>query len=134
MDEYIAPYLPPEAVAQVKGWAAAKKIAVQRIVARRNGSECENCQDVGVVYVSFLGRGPTRTPITIKKPSTYVEADGQVRAGWYVIDHTLGYECPHCHGRKRMPVTPPMDEGEVLPEAEELARQMEIPSTRRDLE
>lgn len=86
----IIPALPNAAQLEVLAHQRTKKLAVYRIVSAVEDAVCRNCMDEGVVYVSFLGAGPTKAPITTKVPSTWVEH------GWYVIENTKAYPCPHC--------------------------------------
>ena len=93
----IVPTLPNNALLEIKAHQVGGKIAVQRIVDPTPLARCKNCMDDGVVYVSFLGTGPTKQPVTPAHPSTYVET------GWYVIERTAGYACPCCGIIKPMP-------------------------------
>lgn len=86
----IIPSLPTLAIAEIKAHNQAKKIAVYRIVDPVENPACPNCMDEHIVYVSFLGTGPTKTPTTMMKPSTWVDT------GWYVIERTAAYPCPRC--------------------------------------
>jgi hypothetical protein len=86
----IIPSLPSAAIADIKVHQAGRKLAVQRIVEPIELARCKNCMDDSVVYVSFLGTGPTKQPTTMGKPSTWLEH------GWYVIERTASYPCPAC--------------------------------------
>jgi hypothetical protein len=99
----IIPRLPDKAELEIKLHRAQKKIAVQRIVDEIPLSRCRNCMDDGVVYVSFLGTGPTRQPVTMAHPSTWVEN------GWYLIERTAGYPCPLCGIVKPEPTYKPVE-------------------------
>lgn len=119
-ETFVAPYLPQEAKDKIRVWEMNGKIAVQRIVPNSSSAKCKNCQDHGVVYVSFLGKGPTKAPLTTKKPSTYLEGNGRVGEGWYIVDTTVGYICPHCDGNPE--ALPPAEE--FKPEAVEELREL----------
>ena len=95
---FITPYLPAEARSDIREWELAGKIAVHRVAESNPRALCQNCMDHGVIYVSYLGAGPTRQPITIKKPSTYIEPGELLKPGWYIITRTVTYICPHCKG------------------------------------
>ena len=86
----IIPTLPQLALTEIKFHQATKRMAVQRILEPKILARCKNCMDEGAVFVSFLGTGPTQQPVTMHKPSTYVET------GWYVIERTAAYPCPVC--------------------------------------
>lgn len=118
--KFITPYLPQDAIDRIKLWQASKKVAVQRVVPVNYGAKCQNCQDHGVVYVSFLGSGPSRAPITIKHPSTYVEGNGKIMEGWYIIENTIGFVCPHCNGN---PESIPQEEPQFVPEVETMIQE-----------
>ena len=74
---------------------------------------CKNCAGEGIAYLSFLGAGPAKTPITSLKPSTFVEKSERNGEGWYVIERTKGYLCPACQGERAEPPTRkrPVEEG-----------------------
>ena len=95
---YISPYLPPAAKIEVTQHERAGKLVVHRLVEGKEADACRNCAGEGLLYLSFLGAGPTKTPITNIKPSTWVEASERNGAGWYVIERTAAYPCPHCQG------------------------------------
>jgi len=86
----IIPRLPEIALAEIKAHQATRRLAVQRIVEPIPFPPCKNCMGDGVVYVSFLGSGPSKAPVTMHKPSTWFET------GWYVIERTAAYPCPSC--------------------------------------
>lgn len=88
----ILPTLPDIAKADVKAWNAQGKRAARRIIDQHTGT-CKNCQGLGEVLVSFLGVGPTKAPVTTKKPSTWIENEG-----WFLIEDSKSYPCPVCSG------------------------------------
>ena len=95
---YIAPYLPPIARVEVQQHEAGKKLCVHRIVESHGDESCKNCAGEGIVYLSFLGAGPTRLPLPGTRPSTFVPASEKNGEGWFIIEKTSGYPCPHCQG------------------------------------
>jgi hypothetical protein len=99
----IIPTLPNNALLEIRAHEVGRKIAVQRIVTPIPLAHCKNCMDDGVVYVSFLGTGPTKQPVTMAKPSTWVEN------GWYLIERTSGYPCPCCGIVKPEPTYKPVE-------------------------
>jgi hypothetical protein len=95
-DKYVAPHLPPQAKAEIRAAAAQGLIPVYRIVPAAPYAKCRNCADLRVVYVSFLRKYWTDVPPSGLKPATWLDGDGDVHAGWRVIERTAGYECPAC--------------------------------------
>jgi hypothetical protein len=133
VSEFVTPYLPEEAIAHMRSWQAKGKIATVCAFEKHPQPICGNCQDMGIVYVSFLGDGPTVTPPTIRKAATYLEADGEKhrRGGWYIIEQTAGYWCPHCHGGKDIPAKPTAHRDTATPVAE-VARQRRMYPQEKD--
>lgn len=116
----ILPTLPDIAKSDVKAWNGAGKRAARRIIDDSTGS-CKNCGGLGEVLVSFLGTGPSKAPMTTKKPSTWIENEG-----WFVIEDTKGYPCPVCSADRvvRLP-------GAFKPEVRSQTRQVADRLTRR---
>lgn len=98
----IVPTLPGDAKADVQAWNARGGLAVRRIVSRSRDGDCPNCGGLRVVLVSFLGAGPSHTPVTLNKASAFVDA------GWWVVEDTRGYPCPVCFGRPVVRAAPRM--------------------------
>lgn len=92
----LIPTLPDQAMLEIRAHLASGKLAVHRVVEQKQISKCQNCQDDSVVYVSFLGAGPTKQPLGLSKPSTFVQGDGYAKRGWYEIERTVSYPCPTC--------------------------------------
>lgn len=121
--------LPDRAMSDVKAWVFQGKRAAHRCVEDKPLAACKNCQDEGLVYVSFLGSGPSQQPITMHKPSTYLDlVDGK---GWYLIENTTSYECPVCHAMAPQPERVKKAFKDVHRELEEVARQK---SFRKDID
>ena len=100
----LIPTLPDIAMVEVKAHVASGRLAVHRIIEQKPIATCQNCQDEGVIYVSLLGAGPSKQPIGMSKPSTYLGGDGYAKRGWYQIERTASYPCPRCSGaRQRVP-------------------------------
>lgn len=97
----LIPTLPEIARMEAKAHAASGKLAVHRIIEQKPIAKCKNCQDDSLVYVSFLGAGPTKQPLGLSKPSTFVAGDGFVKQGWYEIERTVSYPCPNCGGYRQ---------------------------------
>lgn len=123
---YLTPYLPPAAKIEVQTHERMGKLVVHRILEGKENDACKNCAGEGVVYVSFLGSGPAKTPLTNLKPSTWVEKSERNGAGWYVIERTAGYPCPHCQGARSIPVAGAHRTPEVKQAVRELVGQHEI--------
>lgn len=119
----ILPTLPDAAKSDVRAWNATKRKAARRVIVGMgvDGLTCKNCAGLGEVYISFLGAGPTKAPVTSKKPSTHIDGEG-----WYLIEDTKGYPCPACSGEQivRLP-------GAFKPEARAQTRQVADRLTRR---
>jgi len=96
----MAPYLPPAALAEVRGWEKSGKRAFVKAVERdANYAGCKNCAGIGYVFVTLADAGPFRmTPLT-RKPLTWFEGDGVSGKGWYIVNRTLEYICPECQAR-----------------------------------
>ena len=131
--DFITPYFPPVALSASQAWEAGNKISKVIAYERNPLAVCGNCQDVGVVYVSFLGMGPTDHPVTIMKASAWLDADGGrgIGAGWYIVEKTIGYPCPHCQGLKS-----PAHRAKPRPAARQAmaAVAQELRAPRQDLE
>ena len=70
--------------------------------------------------VSCCSKGPTQSPITMAKPSTYYEGGPKFDKGWYLIERTISYICPHCNGN---PESIPSEEPEYIPEVKEMIQE-----------
>lgn len=91
----ILPTLPEIAKSDASAWNAQGKRVARRILDAPSHSACSNCAGLGEVIVSFLGAGPTKTPLTSHKPSTYIKDEG-----WYLVEATKCYACPVCSGEQ----------------------------------
>jgi hypothetical protein len=83
---------------------------------------CPNCDGMEMVYIRLAEAGPYKTPGSGKNISTWYDGDGQYGKGWYIIDRTIGFECPHCKGKPytpgpAVPARMPIDITAVLPTA-----------------
>jgi hypothetical protein len=96
----LIPTLPEAALIDVRAHIASGRLVVHRIIEAKPLAQCTNCADDGVLYVSFLGAGPSKQPIGMGKPSTYFEGDGFGKKGWYLIERTASYSCPKCSGQR----------------------------------
>jgi predicted RNA-binding Zn-ribbon protein involved in translation (DUF1610 family) len=92
----VIPTLSDQAMHEIRAHVASGKLAVHRIVEQKQIARCQNCQDDSVIYVSFLGAGPTKQPLGHSRPATFVQGDGYARRGWYEIERTVSYPCPAC--------------------------------------
>lgn len=117
----ILPTIPAIAKEDVRSWNAQGKRAARRILNEAQYSTCKNCQGLGEVIISFLGAGPTKTPVATKKPSTYIKDEG-----WFLIEATKSYACPVCSGERIMRLP-----GAVRPEVRAQTRQVADRLTRR---
>jgi hypothetical protein len=99
----LIPTLPELATIEVRAHVASGKLAVHRIVEPKPMAACSNCCDDGLVYISLLGAGPSKQPVTMSKPSTYFGGDGFGKKGWYLIERTASYPCPKCSGQHVSP-------------------------------
>ena len=129
MSECITPYLPEEAKIDARLWqrSGEHNVAFVRALPRSESGGCQNCGDRGVVYVTFAVGPPTRTPKGIARPSCWFDGDGRVAKGWYEIDRTRAFPCPHCVGGARGD-----EPTQARPTAEEIrkladAKQIDLP-------
>lgn len=114
LGELITPYLPEAAKIDIAEWKAKGKRVFQRVPEQnRNGqTRCRNCGDLGAVYVSFIKAGPFDRVPSSKKPLTYCEGGHLVGKGWYIINRTKGYDCPHCEDG--VPIAVEVENGEEV--------------------
>lgn len=97
-ERYVTPYLPDDVKDEIWVWRQSGKAAFIRVVPQTaNEEDCRNCAGVGVVYVSFCSAGPFKyAPGSL---ATYFEGGPMAGAGWYTIEETKSYPCPHCQNR-----------------------------------
>jgi hypothetical protein len=97
MSEHVTPYLPPKAKNDLDAWKRQGKTALVTAYEKSpHPHACSNCQGHGNVLVSFFSGGPLRGSVGGTKRAAWLELEG--KAGWYVIEQTVGYECPACGG------------------------------------
>lgn len=98
----VTPYLPESAKIAIKRWREKGRIAFIRPVERKANADCENCQDIGYLFVSFAEAGPFKTPNNVSRGAalTYLAEPGYpesgVHPGWYSIKETRSYRCLEC--------------------------------------
>lgn len=121
---YITPLLPPKAYEDMHSWRSRGQYhmafvrPLMQIEPLPDGQEvvhCKNCVDADFVMVSFVRAGPFARVTNHKRGETLVWFDGNDRAGkgWYIIAHTVSYDCPMCRPHGDRQVSPP----EVLDKA-----------------
>lgn len=110
-EQYVTPYLPAEAHEHAREWKRRgnTNVVLQRVlsalrVEMEDGTlitaRCQNCQDVGFVYVSFCRAGPFRYAPGHKRGEVITWYDGDpLETGWYIVVKTQEYTCPHCKGK-----------------------------------
>ena len=99
-DESPIPQLPEQAILEVEKWRARdSSIAFSSILQATHNSNCDNCQDLGFVYVSYSELGPFEVPPNTKRPVAWVH-NGSM-PGWYIIHETRAYRCPGCDQGKQ---------------------------------
>ena len=97
--KFITPYLPDEAIREIKAWQLTGKAAFQVAVEQGDKSECKNCGDLGFVIVRLTDGGPYRNIQASKtKSCTWFDGNEISGKGWYVIGKTMEYTCPACKG------------------------------------
>ena len=67
---------------------------------------CQNCAGLGMIFVQFAEKGPFHEIPMTRKAITYFEGDGVSGKGWYIIEKTENFTCPHCKGESRVAVEP----------------------------
>jgi len=96
MDKYVTPYLPEDAVQDIRAWRQSGKKAFQKVLPQARGA-CGNCAGVGYVYVVFANGGPfARLPGGL---ATWYDGGSDAGEGWYTYaraDGLRAYPCPHC--------------------------------------
>ena len=100
---YIAPYLTPQATADAKNWRARGKAVFQMVVETREDAECRNCSDVRYIYLSFCKAGPFQTAPSTKAVVTWFDGNNIYGKGFYIVENTVAYPCPHCEQEVPMP-------------------------------
>ena len=123
---YVTPYLSKTAKFDVRQHEAQRKLVVHKVLESKEGT-CPNCAGEGIVYLSFLGAGPSKVPITTKAPSTFVEKSERNGEGWFVIERTQGYLCPACQGERPIPKSAAHRKPEVRLGVGEVVAQREMP-------
>jgi hypothetical protein len=97
------PQYPPAARSEQKMWLASggrRSVGVVVMTLTHDG-DCRSCGGEGAVHMRMLANGPEDSPLTMMKPSTYIE--DEFRPGWWVIEETKSWSCPRCAGRGREP-------------------------------
>ena len=123
----VTPYLPVDAKQEMRGWERGKKPTFARVMEQYPNAKCKNCGDRGFIMVSYCGKGPTFAPITTAKASLYFEGNAQFGKGWYQIERTISYICPHCKGvPENVPVGEAGAKPEVKTELKELAEEKSV--------
>ena len=68
---------------------------------------CRNCAGLGTNVVQFTKSGPAKTPPATTAPIVWFDGDGMAGKGWYIIERTVEFTCPHCNGEGRKEVEQP---------------------------
>ena len=99
MSDYITPYLPKDALAEARSWAAQNKAVFQKVMPQSKNGSCPNCSGTGLVMLQFASKGPFKTPPGGKDVVTWFDGDGAFGKGWYIVAQTIPYACPECAKR-----------------------------------
>ena len=94
-DSPITPYLPPTARNEIAAWKASGRTAFIRAATPLPNVQCKNCADLGYVYVTFCRAGPMKR-VPGSGIAVYYDGGADAGKGWYVVDHTKAFACPHC--------------------------------------
>lgn len=98
---YITPYLPREAIEEVRSWRALGKAAFVKVVGQLDiPANCKNCAGLGAVNVVYAENGPFKDVPDTRKVITWFDGGPGQGKGWYIIARTMAYKCPHCGGKK----------------------------------
>ena len=95
---HVTPYLPKAAESLV----AARERTVKKPVLVLamdvvNDLVCQNCGGGGKVYIKLTKAGPFQRPQT-NQVVTWFDGNGQYGKGWYIVEDTMVFDCPECHG------------------------------------
>lgn len=98
---YITPYLPQAALNDATEWSRKKKVVFQKVLPEVHGAKCRNCQDAEFVLVSFCRAGPFREVPNhrVGEVLTWFDEGPGVGSGWFIVENTITYTCPHCSGK-----------------------------------
>ncbi len=97
MSQFVTPFVGADGQRRIRFWEQHERgPAFVRVITGGEEVRCPNCADYGVVLISFCKYGPTEMPLSQKKPSTYFSGNQRFGKGWYMIEQSLGLECPTC--------------------------------------
>ena len=105
----ITPYLPKEAELAIKDWLRNHPAAF--VMANDRGDNwddtyCRNCAGMGIISIRFADKGPYKFVPQTDRAITWFDGDGITRKGWYILEPTRGFTCPHCKGEAHFAVAP----------------------------
>jgi len=93
---YVIPYLPSRVKTEANDWRKKGRAVFQRIISTREDVLCRNCGDVRYIYLSFCKAGPFQSAPSTKAVVTWFDGDNINGKGFYIVENTVAYSCPHC--------------------------------------
>ncbi len=99
------PIYPRQAILSARGWLGPNRTVGSVHLTMELDTDCSSCGGEGNVFLRFLRDGPTPQPRAEKEhANTWLPSSPVIKAGWWVIERTDGYLCPHCHGTGLEPI------------------------------